>query len=148
MTASHLLRTAGLSRTRARESVLNLLFKARRPLSHQEIADQPEADRFDRVTLYRTLATLQAASLVHRVQGVDGIWRFRAHMVEPTGCPGNHPHFLCLECNQMSCLAEQPLPWVSVPEGAQVQGKQFVVYGLCRACAAERVWPESQCLKA
>lgn len=136
MITSQLLRKAGLRRTKAREAVLNLLFEAMRPLSHQEIAIQTEVDRLDRVTLYRTLTTLREAGLVHRVQGVDGIWRFSAHGIDHTGCPGNHPHFLCLRCSAMACLTEQALPWVSVQEGAEVKGKQLVVYGLCPACAS------------
>lgn len=137
MTTSQLLRTAGLRRTNARESLLSLLLKAKRPLSQQEIAERPETDHFDRVTLYRTLSTLQKAGLMHRVQGVDGVWRFRAHTTDHRLCPGNHSHFLCLECSKMTCLSEQPLPWISVPEGSQVKGKQLVVYGLCSTCAAK-----------
>ena len=137
MITSQILRRTGLRRTKAREAVLNLLFEAMRPLSHQELAIQPEVDRLDRVTLYRTLTTLQKAGLVPRVQGVDGIWRFSAHGIDHAGCPGNHPHFLCLQCSKMACLTEQALPWVSVPEGAEVKGKQFVVYGLCPACASK-----------
>ena len=137
MSTSGLLRTAGLRRTKAREVVLGLLFQAGRPLSHQELASRPDTERFDRVTVYRTLTVLERAGLVHRVQGVDGVWRFRAHSTEPGRCPGNHCHFLCLSCNAMSCLADQTLPWVCVPDGAQVTGKQLVVYGLCPACASE-----------
>ena len=136
MRADELLQVAGLRRTKAREAVLSLLCKAERPMAHHEIAVSPEADRLDRVTLYRTLTALQGAGLVHRVQGVDGVWRFRAHATERVECPGNHPHFLCLSCGEMSCLDAQTLPWVSVPEGTEVKGKQLVVYGRCRRCAA------------
>jgi len=136
MRADELLHGAGLRRTKAREAVLSLLRQAERPLAHHEIAARPETARLDRVTLYRTLGALQRARLVHRVQGVDGVWRFRAHASERVECPGNHPHFLCLSCGAMSCLDGQALPWVSVPEGTEVRGKQLVVYGRCRGCAA------------
>jgi Fur family ferric uptake transcriptional regulator/Fur family zinc uptake transcriptional regulator len=136
MRTDQLLQGAGLRRTKAREAVLSLLHQAERPLTHHEIADRPEAAGLDRVTLYRALGALQRARLVHRVQGVDGVWRFRAHASERVECPGNHPHFLCLSCRAMSCLDGQALPWVTVPEGTEVRGKQLVVYGRCRACAA------------
>jgi Fur family ferric uptake transcriptional regulator len=139
MRAEELLQVAGLRRTKAREAVLSLLCQAERPLAHHEIAGRPEAEGLDRVTLYRTLGSLQRAGLVHRVQGVDGVWRFRAHPGERVECPGNHPHFLCLSCGAMSCLDGQALPWVSVPEGTEVRGKQLVVYGRCRRCAAARI---------
>ena len=77
---------------------------------------------------------LERAGLVHRVQGTDGAWRFCAHRPDQAGCPGNHPHFLCLQCGAMVCLTGQPLPHVDVPPGCSVSGKQFVVFGLCSAC--------------
>ena len=116
--------------------MLQVLDESARPLSHQELASHPQVGPLDRVTLYRTLATLQAAGLLHRIQGVDGVWRFSAHGTGTGTCGGNHLHFLCLECHAMSCLPEQALPWVRAPEGAQVFGKQLVVYGLCAACAS------------
>jgi len=116
---------------------LEIISEARRPLTHQEIATRPEADEFDRVTLYRTLATLERAGLLHRVQGTDGSWRFCFHAQEQVECPGDHPHFLCLSCGEMSCLTGQPLPWVSVPEKARVLGKQLVVHGHCARCAGK-----------
>jgi Fur family ferric uptake transcriptional regulator/Fur family zinc uptake transcriptional regulator len=130
------LRTSGLRRTPAREAVLRLLCQARRPLNHEQIAAAPSTEGMDRVTLYRTLTALQEAGLAHRVQGKDGVWHFCAHPSEEgDGCPGNHPHFLCLRCGGMRCLRGQSLPWVTVDEGERVIGKHLVVYGSCSACA-------------
>lgn len=133
-----ILRHAGLRRTRARQAVLESLARTNRPLSHQEITSDPDLASLDRVTLYRTLTALQKAGLLHRVKGVDGVWRFCGNQTEKGHCAGNHVHFLCLDCNQMSCLPEQPLPWIDPPDGAEVFGKQLVVYGHCVACAAKR----------
>jgi Fe2+ or Zn2+ uptake regulation protein/uncharacterized protein (DUF4213/DUF364 family) len=134
VTAPELLKKAGLRRTWTREVVLEALNRVDRPLSHQEIAGEAGLGGIDRVTLYRTLATLQRAGLLHRIQGVDGIWRYRGHDSRPGRCAGNHIHFLCLKCGRMSCLPEQPLPWVKEPDGAEVFGKQLVVYGRCAGC--------------
>lgn len=92
----------------------------------------------DRVTIYRTLSTLKEAGIVHSVQGIDGVWRYRAHDPDQGGCPGNHPHFICLSCKTMLCLNGQKLPNVSVPEGFSVTGKRLLVYGLCRECRANK----------
>lgn len=135
-----MLRRAGLRRTPFREALLELLSKEACPLSHGEIGERIEAPEFpggesrDRVTLYRALEALEQAHLVHRIQGVDGVWRFRAHDAEAPRCPGGHPHFLCTVCGRMWCLEAQPLPKVVVPEGAEVTGKQLVVYGRCAEC--------------
>ena len=136
MKPAELLRSAGLRCTKARESLLTLLCEAMRPLSHQDITTLPGAQHLDRVTIYRTLAALEEAGLVHRVRGMDAVWRYRGHNVKPDGCPGNHSHFLCLSCNVMYCLDDEPLPRVAVPKGAEVKGKQLVVYGNCPDCAS------------
>lgn len=136
MTERTILEEAGLRATEIRLRVLQILFEAGRPLTHGDVQERLGGEA-DRVTLYRTLTSLERAGLVHRVQGTDGAWRFCAHRPDAPGCPGNHPHFLCLGCGLMVCLLGQRLPRVDVPEGCSVSGKQLVVYGLCPTCHAE-----------
>jgi Fur family ferric uptake transcriptional regulator/Fur family zinc uptake transcriptional regulator len=92
----------------------------------------------DRVTLYRVLEALRGAGIVHQVQGLDGVWRFCAHDPDRPGCPGDHPHFLCLACGRMICLVGQSLQRVDVPGGCSVEGKQCVVYGRCADCSGKK----------
>lgn len=136
MNVSEILCKAGLRITRQRETVLRLMLENGFPMSHAEIngtLDKP----LDKVTLYRTLQALTDAGIVHQVQGLDGAWRFCAHDAEAEGCPGGHPHFLCLGCGKMTCLSNQSIPRVEVPEGVKVDGKQLVVYGYCAECGAK-----------
>lgn len=137
MQSGELLRRAGLRVTRQRLVVLGLLMEKDSPMSHAEIT-AALADPLDKVTLYRTLQTLGEADIVHQVQGPDGVWRFCAHSPDAEGCGGGHAHFLCLSCGKMSCLVDQRLPRVEVPEGIEVEGKQLVVYGRCPECAREK----------
>jgi Fur family ferric uptake transcriptional regulator len=133
-TAGRLLRSAGLRVTEVRLATLECLLRAGEPLSHGELAGLPALQALDRVTLYRTLHALRAARLVHAVQGIDGSWRYCAHLPEGGGCPGDHPHFLCERCGRMWCLPGQRLPQIDVPEGHAVRGKQLLAYGLCEEC--------------
>lgn len=133
MDISKILSGAGLRVTRQRETVLSLLLERGEPMSHAEI-NSALAEPLDKVTLYRTLQALEAADIVHQVQGPDGAWRFCAHDMGTKGCPGGHPHFLCLACGRMTCLKDQEIPRVEVPEGVRVEGKQLVVYGRCAEC--------------
>ncbi|MCF7935478.1 MAG: transcriptional repressor [Synergistales bacterium] len=130
-----ILKRFGLRPTEAREAVLRVLYRAGRPLTNPQIRACPGMEEMDKVTLYRTLYALEEAGLVHQVQGMDGAWHFCAHRPSQKGCPGDHPHFLCTGCGRMECLTSQSLPYVEVPRGARVRGKQLVVYGLCRECA-------------
>ena len=133
---TQLLKQSGLRRTTARELILQFLEDAGHPLSHQGILQHFKGmESLDRVTVYRTLETLLEAGLLHRIQGMDGAWRFCRHKSEGK-CGGNHIHFLCFKCDRMSCLPEQPLPWVSAPAGAVIHSKQLLVHGICAKCAA------------
>lgn len=131
-----LLRASGLRCTPQRTSVLRVLVRARRPLSHGQLAEALGAGEIDRVTLYRTLAALQEAGLVHRTQDDRGVWRFGAHAARRGACPGDHPHFACTKCGGMRCLEDQALPWITVSKGELILGKQLVAYGVCARCAA------------
>lgn len=129
-----IFRKAHLRSTPARTIVLNRLLQVGKPLSLEALTDlEPELDR---VTIYRTLERLFQHGIVHRVQGVDRRWHYCAHDTEAEGCGGNHAHFLCQDCGEMICLTGQPLPWLATPEGAEVLGKQFVIYGRCAKCSA------------
>lgn len=136
MEISRILSKAGLRITRRREAVLALLLEKGAPMSHAEI-NGALAEPLDKVTLYRTLQTLASSGIVHQVQGPDGAWRFCAHDAEAEGCPGGHPHFLCLACGKMTCLSDQTIHHIEVPQGVKVEGKQLVVYGRCAECLAE-----------
>ena len=127
-----MLKSAKLKVTPPRLTVLSRLLDAGRPMSHTEIQEQ--APDMDRVTLYRTLTAFVEADIAHQVQGLDGMWRFCAHTRGERGCPGNHPHFLCTACGRMTCLLDQSMPRVEVPEGYDVNGKQLVAYGICADC--------------
>jgi Fur family ferric uptake transcriptional regulator len=134
MGAEELLRGAGLRATGPRCAVLALLREADRALTPADITAHPSLAGVDRVSVYRSLSALTAAGLAHCVNGVDGVGRYRAHERGGDGCPGDLPHFLCTTCGAMLCLPEQRMPWVEVPRGASVEGKQLLVYGRCAAC--------------
>ena len=129
---SGILKSARIRATRHRRTILRFLLDSGHPVSHSEI--NRELPELDRVTLYRTLAVFVRAGIAHQVQGPDGSWRFCAHSAGGKGCPGNHPHFLCASCGMMICMTDHSLEWLEVPEGYEVSGKQFVIYGLCAKC--------------
>lgn len=128
------LRAAGLRATSGRIRALAAIDAASAPLTHADLARQPELRDLDAITLYRLLDAFAERGLVHRVQGTDGVWRTCAQPRGQRGCPGNHPHFLCADCGAMACLTDQPLPRVQPPEGATVRARHFLAVGRCAAC--------------
>ena len=133
----NLLKQAGLRKTEKRKEILKELLMKGRPLSHSDLLECETIEHIDRVTLYRNLTALEKGGIIHSILGEDGTRRFRAHQVNQPGCPGNHPHFVCLSCKTMICLTDQKLPKVRVPEGYRVIGKRFIVYGICSECGGE-----------
>ena len=133
---SSMLRRVGLRPTAARQKVLSSFLAVGRALSHREIVNLLLG--LDRVTVFRSLKNLKKAHLVHSVQGIDGTLRYVLNQPKNRGCPGGHPHFLCLRCGKMLCLTDQRMATIRVPEGAAVYGKQFLVYGACASCSSLR----------
>ncbi len=132
VTTAERLKAAHLRVTTARVSILELLEAQAVPMAHTEILSR--VPDLDRVTLYRVLDALVEADLVHRVQGIDAVWRFCAHANDVTGCPGGHPHFMCERCGAMVCLTDQVLPHVDTPRGSVVSHKQMLLVGICETC--------------
>lgn len=130
------IKNTGLRCTKVREEVLGLLIEVAHPISHADIFSRKKFTDFDRVTIYRTLDAFFKVGLIHQIKGSDGISRFGVNFNHSKNkCSGNHIHFLCSFCNQMTCLSEQPLPWIDVPKGSEIYSKQLVVYGKCSKCA-------------
>lgn len=102
-----LVRGAGLRCTRARLAVLEHLLAATGPQTHAEVSESLDHRGFDRATIYRNLTELTEAKLVTRVDLGDHVWRFEAKRHgggDGQGHGGDHPHFVCTSCGEVSCL--------------------------------------------
>jgi Fe2+ or Zn2+ uptake regulation protein len=129
------LQASRVRRTPARRAVLVALQDLGRPVSHADLQCHEAVAGLDPVTVYRSLATLQAAGIAHGVHGIDGTWRFGLHPEAPAGrCGGGHAHFLCRSCGGMRCLLEQVIPKLHVEAGASVEGRQLLAFGRCAPC--------------
>jgi Fur family transcriptional regulator, ferric uptake regulator len=103
------VRSVGLRATAARIAVLRVLSEANTPLSHADVAEKLSAAGFDRVTVYRNLMELADAGIASRVDLGDHTWRFEVKSETSKAHVSEHPHFVCVDCGEVSCL-----PGVSV----------------------------------
>ncbi len=103
------IRAAGLRATAARIAVLRELNAGGSPLSHAEVAEKLAPTGFDRVTVYRNLMELADAGIANRVDFGDHTWRFEVTIAGSKEHVSDHPHFVCVDCGEVSCL-----PGVSV----------------------------------
>ena len=132
------LRAAGLRATSARIAVLRILSQASTPLSHAEVAEMLEPGGFDRVTVYRNLMELSDSGIASRVDLGDHTWRFEVKTENSQGHKSEHPHFVCVDCGEVSCL---PGVSVSVDESQRVKSEpvgkitEVLLKGHCGNCS-------------
>lgn len=98
------IRTAGLRCTAARVAVLEHLLTLTGPATHADVAQALAHRGFDRATIYRNLIELTEAKLATRVDLGDHVWRFEVRRHTQAGHRDDHPHFICMECGEISCL--------------------------------------------
>ncbi|HQY65084.1 MAG: transcriptional repressor [Myxococcales bacterium] len=100
-----LLRSAGLRSTVSRLSVLEYFHTHGGQNSHAEIFEALADRGFDRATIYRILIDLSDAEILSRTDLGDHVWRFELKRgVGGVDHTDEHPHFLCVDCGEVSCL--------------------------------------------
>ena len=100
-----LVREAGLRCTAARLAVMQQMAAAAGPQTHAEVSEALDHRGFDRATIYRNLTELTEAKLLTRVDLGDHVWRFELRRHAGGGVHGgDHPHFVCTTCGEVSCL--------------------------------------------
>lgn len=131
------LREVGLRATKTRLAVLVELHEHAGPLSHPELMRLLGAQNLDRATVYRILADLAEATLLRRMDLGDKVWRYEL-LDRCRTIADDHAHFLCVSCDQVTCLPElelRPVGGGVLP--AELQGAEIhlKVTGRCGDCA-------------
>lgn len=99
------IRGKGLRSTPARLAVLQTLEQRTTPVTHADLANELVPQGFDKATVYRNLIDLTDAGILSRSELGDHVWRFELRR-EADEHSGEHPHFLCLDCGEVSCLSD------------------------------------------
>lgn len=131
--AIQLLESVRLRQTAPRLAILEVLLKAKAPLTREQIAEQIGADAPNKTTIYRTLTHLVDKNLVHQAYLEDRTGHYElAHNCGKHQC---HPHFTCSQCEQTVCMTEVFAPIVELPKGFTLQRQQIRLEGICDKCA-------------
>lgn len=127
----------GLRCTAVRLAVVGELHDAGSPLSHAEIARALAPLDLDRATVYRSLMELSESGLVSRLDLGDHVWRFELRE-NGHGEAAEHPHFLCTECGEVSCLNGVEIKVTPGPRNKpSAVGKvtEILLKGRCARCS-------------
>src|SRR6476660_2635608 len=130
-----LLRRNSLSVTDSRKKILNLFLNVQGALAHGDI-ERKAGEKFDRVTVYRTLQTFVEKGIIHTIPTTDNSIRYA--LCKDNCSEGHHHdhhiHFVCSQCNQTYCLDDVATPAVKLPSGYLAKQIDVVVEGICDKC--------------
>lgn len=132
---AEILRRKNLSVTDSRKKILTLFLTAPDALTHGDI-EKKAGEKFDRVTVYRTLQTFVEKGIVHTIPTSDNSIRYALCKDCTEGHHhDDHVHFICSNCGKTICLDDVVSPNIQLPEGYAADNVQVVINGTCKACA-------------
>jgi Fur family transcriptional regulator, ferric uptake regulator len=130
-----ILRKNQLSITGSRKKILELFIGSDGALAHADI-ERRAGEKFDRVTVYRTLQTFVDKGIIHSIPTSDNSILY-ALCKEDCGeghHHDNHVHFICDACDKTTCLEGVNVPEVKLPTEFTPLHSQMVVTGICKEC--------------
>ena len=132
--ASAILRRKNLNITESRKKILSLFLAHKDALAHGDI-EKHAGEKFDRVTVYRTLQTFVEKGIVHTIPTVDNATLYAlCKDCNEEHHHDDHVHFVCRNCNSTICLDDIVSPEISLPQGYVAQDVQVVINGICKNC--------------
>ena len=131
---NEILRRKHLSVTDSRKKILSLFLATRGALAHGDI-EKRAGEKFDRVTVYRTLQTFVEKGIVHAIPTADNSIRYAlCKECEEGHHHDDHVHFICTNCDRTICLDDIVSPKIDLPEGYIAENVQVVINGICKDC--------------
>lgn len=131
---ANLLRRNGMSITDSRRKILSLFLQNKDALTHGDI-EKKAGEKFDRVTIYRTLQTFVEKGLIHSIPTADNSVKYALCKDCGEGHHhDDHVHFVCSDCGITICLDDIVSPTIELPKGFSVNNVQVVINGVCEDC--------------
>ncbi len=133
-----LLKRNNLSVTSSRTKILQLFLEQTGAMAHGDI-EKKAGERFDRVTVYRTLQTFVDKGIIHTIPTADNSIRYA--LCKDDCSEGHHHdhhvHFICRQCHHTFCLDDVVTPDIKLPRGYLAEQVDVVVEGICRNCKTQ-----------
>jgi Fur family ferric uptake transcriptional regulator len=132
--ADDILKHNRLSITGSRKKILDLFLQGKGALAHGDI-EKKVGERFDRVTIYRTLQTFLDKGIIHSIPTADNSIHYALCKNDcSSGHLDNHVHFICNHCGNTVCLEDVVVPAVKLPKGFTSNQVEMLVSGICKNC--------------
>lgn len=131
-----ILRNNNLSVTDSRKKIIQLFLEQPGALAHGDI-EKKAGEKFDRVTIYRTLQTFVDKGIIHTIPTTDNTIRYA--LCKDECSEGHHHdhhiHFFCIKCNNTYCLDDVVTPDIRLPKDYKAEHVEVVVEGTCKNCS-------------
>ncbi len=134
MTPETLLLDHGLSRTKTRVNILDILMRSSAPMSGKDICSVLTI-KCDKSTVFRTLNSLLEKQMLQRViidHEVKYSLRDKHHTI--TSRDSDHVHFKCMKCEKVICMTQLLVKDYTLPDGFVKEENQFLIIGICKEC--------------
>lgn len=130
-----ILKKNQLSVTGSRVRILELFLEQEGALAHGDI-EKRTGERFDRVTVYRTLQVFLNKGIIHSIPTSDNsvLYALCKDECEEGHHHDDHVHFVCDACGNTICLDGVTVPSIRLPKGYQLNQVQVLVNGKCKNC--------------
>lgn len=129
-----LLERHGIRATANRIMIVKALAAEQAPKTVKDLEDTLVL--IDKSNIFRTLAIFKEQHLVHSIEDGNGALRYELCLSHSDDEDDDeHVHFFCEECGRTFCLHSVPLPDVALPAGYRPRSANYLVKGLCPACA-------------
>lgn len=128
------LNRRGIRSTAIRILVLKSMLEVDRAVSLLDLENL--LDTVDKSTLFRTINLFASHRLIHSIDDGSGSLKY-AVCSDDCLCEVDdlHAHFYCEACQKTFCLINTPIPTVTLPDGFTLESANYVLKGLCPACA-------------
>ena len=132
--AEELLKKNQLSITGGRRKILELFLQQDGALSHSDI-EKKAGEKFDRVTVYRTLQAFLEKGLIHSIPTSDNSIRYALCKDDCSGGQhrDDHVHFICNTCGNTVCLEDVTVPPIKLPRGYVSEQGEMLVSGVWKS---------------
>jgi Fur family ferric uptake transcriptional regulator len=131
----NILSRHNLSITGSRKKILQLFLEQTGALAHGDI-EKKAGEKFDRVTVYRTLQVFVDKGIIHSIPTTDNLVRYALCRDECTEGHhhDHHVHFVCNTCHITYCLDDVVTPEIKLPKGYITDHIEVVAEGVCKNC--------------
>jgi Fur family transcriptional regulator, ferric uptake regulator len=131
---AEILRRNNLSVTDSRKKILSLFLQHADALTHGDI-EKKAGEKFDRVTVYRTLQVFVEKGIVHTIPTDDNSVLYALCKDCGEGHHhDDHVHFVCTNCDSTLCLDDVVSPKIDLPQGYRAESVQVLIKGICNKC--------------